>query len=950
MNVALVLVLAAAGLLMAPMAGAQQRAPGDPGPERVEMKLDRCRLVWRAHQGLDVEYGGAPVFTAYPDELTVHTTDWKRVHYRSASERGSVRLTRRGATQMVAVEHVSQGFRWTETIAAGPGDRFRIEYKYVQNAWDDASLQLGFSRPMEQWFAGASFDTDAASKRADGVIPMQFDPARPHPFDGATRLSVKSLFGQVEIRTTKPVSWFDYERRDGHFWLGLDEVLPKGRAGTFAIELRLSPAVMEGRGILLSHLSLPAEVEDGRLAVSLTVRATEGGPERVKLTLAGASPRSEHLETTREVSLPKGKDTAVELALPALTPGNYAYRLVVTAEPSSAELLATRELSAHALPLVTVTPGRSLYTWEDSGCLLVTVSQRVAGPRLRFIATGEGGLRLEADVRAGALTRVPLDVAALPQGATRVTGRLERDGQPLGVAEVVVRKAPPKPNEVKIDYESRGLIVEGLPWLPFGFYCIFPPGELAAAEAPQGFNMIAAYQNVARDGDQIRAYLDRCAQVGMKVHYDIRALAQSEPSEAKWAALRREVEMFRDHPALLAWYLCDEPDGQGIPPERLVEAYNFVKELDPYHPITMVFCIPARAPDYVAAMDILMADPYPIPQASVTTVAEWAEQLNRAVGKRMPLWIVPQAFGGGEAWRREPTAREERAMTYLALVHGATGIQYFIRRPTIGNPISPSLWSECRRLALEAQELAPVLLSAEDAPSASADSEKIHVTSRRYRGAVYVIAVNTEGEPAPIAISIAGRHSGDAEVLFEARKVALSRGRLQDMIDGFGTRVYRIPIEAPAEPVGISPDNLTVNPGFEDAANVGTPDGCYVSAGPDPGASVFVDPRVAYHGAHSLRLRTPTQGAGVTIMPFPVALEKGRRYAVSIWAKGQMPGLRFRLGLSGIGVEPQVFEPGTSWARYELSGVANEDRRGQLTLELTSAGVAWFDLIQVVAQ
>jgi hypothetical protein len=941
--------LAIAVLLIPGLAWAQGAGDADPGPAQVEMKLDQCRLVWRAHHGLDIEYGGVPVFAGYPQELTLHTRDWREAQYKSSLDRGRTRLSREGDAQVLTIEHDANGFRWTETISAGPDDRFRIAYTYLQDGWDDASLQLGFSRPLEHWFAGAAFTVDTDERRPDGIIPVQFDAARPQPFTEATKIAITSMFGRIEMTASAPVSLFDYQDRDGCLWLGRDEPLPRGQQRTFAVEASFSPAVVEQSGIIVSQLKLPAEVDDGRIAVALSLRAAAGGPDHVQVTLAGTSPAGDSLQSRAEAALQPQQEALVELALPATVPGTYPYRLTVTANPGGGELFASKEVSAKVAPAMTILPGRSVYTDETDGCLLVKVSRGLQGQTLRFMATTPNGLNVEASVRGGARTRVPLNLAKLPEGATVVTGRLCRGAQILAIASVAVRKASPKPNEVKIDYESRGLIVDGLPWLPFGFYCIFPATGLAETEAPQGFNMIAAYQDANRDFDQIRAYLDRCAQVGMRVHYDIRAIAQAEPSAAKWEALRREVEAFRDHPALLAWYLCDEPDGQKIPPARLVEAYDFIKQLDPYHPITMVFCMPAKAIAYVDAMDIMMADPYPIPDAPVSTVADWADQLNRAVDYGMPLWIVPQAFGGGEWWKREPSAREERAMTYLALVHDATGIQYFVRRAPVGNPISPSLWNECRRLALETHELAPVVLSAEAAP-VSAEPATIHVTTRKYRGAVYIIAVNESNAPSSLGISLSPKRTGEAEVLFESRTVRVADGKLRDLIDGFGTRVYRLPYERASESVAVSPASLTVNPSFEDTTNPGTPDGCYVTVGKDPGASLLVDPGVARHGSHSLRLCTPVDGGGVRIRPFPVRLEKGRRYTVSVYGKGRTEGLHFRLALDGIDAEPQTLTLGREWTKYVFSGTAGASGPGQVTLELTSAGTAWFDLLQVIPQ
>ena len=49
-----------------------------------------------------------------------------------------------------------------------------------------------------------------------------------------------------------------------------------------------------------------------------------------------------------------------------------------------------------------------------------------------------------------------------------------------------------------------------------------------------------------------------------------------------------------------------------------------------------------------------MADPYPIPNGPVTMVSDVTDGLNEAVQYGMPLWIVPQAFGGGRCQSLPP--------------------------------------------------------------------------------------------------------------------------------------------------------------------------------------------------------------------------------------------------------------------------------------------------------
>ena len=81
-----------------------------------------------------------------------------------------------------------------------------------------------------------------------------------------------------------------------------------------------------------------------------------------------------------------------------------------------------------------------------------------------------------------------------------------------------------------------------------------------------------------------------------------------------------QVEQFRNHPAILSWYIADEPDGAGssegqpigIPVADVRAAYELVRSLDPYHPVSLVLNCKYSAPLYADATDILMVDPYPV--------------------------------------------------------------------------------------------------------------------------------------------------------------------------------------------------------------------------------------------------------------------------------------------------------------------------------------------------
>ena len=325
----------------------------------------------------------------------------------------------------------------------------------------------------------------------------------------------------------------------------------------------------------------------------------------------------------------------------------------------------------------------------------------------------------------------------MPEGESELLCQLLSGREELASEKVRIRKLAPKPYAVKIDYITGGLIVDDKPFFPFGFYCNMDAIWLAEEEIHSAFNVISPYWSVCRERprgeiEKIRAFLDRCAEIGMKVNYHMSELTLIPPAqkEKMFELLRHEVEAFREHPAVLSWYISDEPGGQGTEPEFLKEARRFVNKLDPYRPVTVVF-IPGNAlPRYLGAFDIVMIDPYPIPHGDVTVVSDSVDAAFEIAGPDMPNWTVPQAFGGGEWWKREPTAQEEIAMTYLSLLHGSRGIQYFIRRDPIANPKAPVAWGACRQAALETSQLVPAFFSLEEAPAVNCSPDFIQ--SRAY--------------------------------------------------------------------------------------------------------------------------------------------------------------------------------------------------------------------------
>lgn len=527
-----------------------------------------------------------------------------------------------------------------------------------------------------------------------------------------------------------------------------------------------------------------------------------------------------------------------------------------------------------------------------------------------------------------------------------------------------------KSNEVKTDRLTGGLIVNRRPFFPFGFYCYSPVFRtLPEEEAVRGFNMMSPYQRILPELiDQRKAYMDRCAQLGMKVHYNLLSVSgggglgseiEGLTSTEKRERLLKEIITFRDNPALLAWYIADEPNGNGLSPDSLKKVYRIIRENDPWHPVSVVFMVPfLSAKKFSDALDIVMADPYPVPDMPITMVGNVAGSLSKEFRGKRPLWIVPQVFGGGELWGREPTIQEIRSMTYQSIINGARGIQYFVRQGLNLYPKSTATWNECGRMAVEIAELTPWLLSDEEPIPVRSGSNNILASSAVHDGQLMIMAVNRTNSPQRAEYSISGYVSGRVRVPFENRFITVNAGYFSDQLSAFGTQVYLVNLKSRNETLQPWRDNLIRDPGFEDTSSPGIPASCYAWNTGDRGATYFIDSREHVEGNHSLRLITPAENRSVRLRFFPFTVQAGRTYFISVRAKAdteQRPAgsnklQSFEIALGDYGSEK--FTLSNEWQEYITNvTIPYQDSippKSNVILRMPSAGVAWFDLLQAI--
>jgi hypothetical protein len=401
-------------------------------------------------------------------------------------------------------------------------------------------------------------------------------------------------------------------------------------------------------------------------------------------------------------------------------------------------------------PSLSLVPDRSYYTTEERAYLRLELAPplRNQSDLLARVSVPEpDGRPISQEVSLS--DPVAVDLTKLPVGAhvvrAELRATLEGSYTPDHVAraEVTLRKLPPAEHTVKIGADRR-LLVDDQPFFPLGFYWVAREERHYRLLAESGFNTVV-YEAVPQGGVQddftaAEVDLDLMHQCGLKSIVDFSWSVRGPRNALE--EVQRGVERLRNHPAVLAWEVVDEPHGfGGVGPEELQQAYDLIRRLDPYHPIFVNFAVAGwfaggeggpggslregghggppgegwhGGPPLLNVLDVIGRDPYPVPREPVGTVATCVEEIRRLSGDTKPIWITLQAFAEPPTFTR-PTFMQARCMTYLALLRGAHALLYFLYGYPgcpAGEPMSDvhqDLWGELPRLAKEIPALLPIL-------------------------------------------------------------------------------------------------------------------------------------------------------------------------------------------------------------------------------------------------
>ncbi len=403
----------------------------------------------------------------------------------------------------------------------------------------------------------------------------------------------------------------------------------------------------------------------------------------------------------------------------------------------------------------------------------------LAGQAIWFRFTDAAGkpCRVQADTFTHETATLKRSVASLAKGAQTVTAELCRaDGTRVGQSELTFTRVDTLPKRsVWIDRLGR-TIVDGRPFFPLGMYWSGINTNKLEFFAKSAFNCIMPY-----GAPNSKAALDFCHSRGIKVIYSVKdayfgshwcpSSIRSEADEVTYVTDR--VTRFKDHPAVLAWYLNDEMPLTMLP--RLVARRDLLEKLDPDHPTWVVLYQYSQIRDYMQSFDVIGTDPYPIPTRPALMATTWTRATAAATMGCKPLWQVPQAFDWGvgkkdpveRAKFRPPTETELRSMSWQCIANGANGLVLYsffdLQKPTVNVPFEVR-WAECCRVAEEIRRFFPVFLSDEKADTppvqglcdAETVGETVSVRSWWKDGEAWVLIVNGGDKPVTASVKLNG--------------------------------------------------------------------------------------------------------------------------------------------------------------------------------------------------
>lgn len=385
-------------------------------------------------------------------------------------------------------------------------------------------------------------------------------------------------------------------------------------------------------------------------------------------------------------------------------------------------------------------------------------------------------------------------------------GLFLEDNEPLGlrtfpfevshVAELFAR-----PTFVRAD---NTLLVDGRPFFPLGLFDAFDPADASALarrlELLRGspFNTLSNQELPLGAPSRIREIMTALNKRGVKTIFPLAAYDGVGGAQAAGILPRFDgrtpdartndcIRRIRGAAGLVAWSIARHASAQYEP---LMHArYARLLDTDADHPAVIVQDA-ADVSDiggYSEATDVFAVE---MPASDVGAAGDWVEAAARSFSGYRPVWAVIDAYGNDEA-TPPPTRGELRALSYMAIAHGARGLFYDSLAPMLDDGVFDEMWADLTSVAGEVSSLSGYLADGARQPAVrafpafiAADSCSLTLGARHL-----LIVINRESRTVSAEIEIT-TPVDSVKVLFENRTLQRVGGRIADTLPPLDVNVY----------------------------------------------------------------------------------------------------------------------------------------------------------------
>ena len=331
--------------------------------------------------------------------------------------------------------------------------------------------------------------------------------------------------------------------------------------------------------------------------------------------------------------------------------------------------------------------------------------------------------------------------------------------------------APPPQRPAQITADGT-LLLRGKPFFPIGIYQVNHTDAEYALLAANGFNSVQG--DFTLDAGRFLQTLDLAQRhhlaVAVPLHAENLVKVNLDKSLAK-------IRAAAEHPAVLSWKICDEPDSEmhrrlrsEVPP-----AYHAIKNLNPGQPVQLTLSKDATLGKWTRYCELVEIDRYPVPGKPLTQVLDFCIRTRKAMEPWQNLTFVVQC-GWTRDLKTQPTFDEARAMVYLAIIGGAKGIFWYSRQEKDGWDLTATpLWPRLKEINAEIDSLsAPVMLGL-DVPGILCSARGVHFIGRRHLEKLYLLATNPGDASADAIFTLpAAIHARSARVAENGQPLAMN--------------------------------------------------------------------------------------------------------------------------------------------------------------------------------